>query len=93
MSHHHGYMNARRWAAIRRAVFKRDGWRCVTCGKPGRLECDHIVPFQHKPNQDPYAIDGLQTLCRSCHIAKTQSENKRPSPARQRWLALVDELR
>ena len=26
MSHHHAHLNARRWAAVRRYVFKCDGW-------------------------------------------------------------------
>ena len=26
LSRHHAYLNARRWAAVRRYVFKRDGW-------------------------------------------------------------------
>ncbi len=40
MSLHHLPINNRRWAALRRQVFKRDGFRCRECGRPGRLECD-----------------------------------------------------
>ena len=43
MSRHHTHLNARRWAAVRLAVFKRDGL-CVMCGRAGKLECDHISP-------------------------------------------------
>ena len=28
----------------RRALFARDGWRCVYCGSTGRLTLDHVVP-------------------------------------------------
>ena len=79
-------INRRLWARVRRAVFRRDGWRCVRCGRAGRLEADHIVPLAENPGQDPYDLDGCQTLCRGCHISKTADEN-RPQPAadRQAW--------
>ena len=61
MSRHHTHLNARRWAAVCLAVFKRDGFRCVMCGRAGKLECDHISPLEREPGQDPYDINGLQT--------------------------------
>ena len=45
MSRRHARLNAARWQATRRAVFERDGWRCVQCGRAGRLEADHIIPL------------------------------------------------
>ena len=75
MGQHHSLLNARRWAAVRRAVLERDGYRCVECGRAGRLECDHVVPLQREPGQDVYDPNGLQTLCRACHIEKTRGEN------------------
>ena len=93
MSHHHAAINTHRWSAVRRAVFERDGWRCVMCGKAGRLEADHITSLQREPGQDVYDINGLQSLCRSCHIQKTASENRRAlSPDELAWRALVAEL-
>ena len=93
MSRHHTHLNARRWDAVRRAVFERDGWQCRACGKAGRLEADHIVRLEDDPDQDPYDPNGVQTLCRSCHIAKTARENRRPlAPAELRWRVLVTEL-
>ena len=89
MSRRHTHLNARRWARVRRGVFERDGWRCVECG---RLECDHVTPLEREPGQDPYDPNGLQTLCRGCHIAKTARENTRPDPARDRWREMVEEL-
>ncbi len=63
------------------------------CGRAGRLECDHINPLEREPGQDPYDPNGLQTLCRSCHIAKTAGENRRPpTPAEMAWRNLVNEL-
>ena len=93
MSHHHVDLNARRWAAVRRAVLNRDNFRCVECGRAGKLEVDHIVPMQREPGQDPYDMNGLQTLCRSCHIQKTAFENRRPlTDAEAAWRALIAEM-
>ena len=93
MSRHHTHLTARRWSAVRHAVFERDQWRCCECGKAGRLECDHIAPLQREPGQDPFDPNGLQTLCRSCHIAKTARENRRLlTPAEHEWRRLADEL-
>ena len=93
MSHHHVRLRARRWAAVRRVVFDRDGWRCVMCGKAGRLECDHITPLEREPGQDVYDPNGLQTLCRACHVEKTRAENRRPLiPDELAWRTLVSEL-
>ena len=93
MSRQHTHLNARRWAAVRRAVFERDGWRCVMRPRPGRLECDHVVPLEREPGQDPYDINGLQSLSRQCHIEKTRRENRRPlTPAELAWRELVAEL-
>ena len=93
MSRHHTHLHARRWAAARRSVFERDDWRCVECGRAGRLECDHVVPLQREPGQDPYDPNGLQTLCRDCHLAKTATENRRPfTLAEAAWRELVAEM-
>ena len=90
MSRNHAHTNSRSWDAVRRAVFERDSWRCVECGKGARLECDHVTPMQREPGQDPYDPNGLQTLCRACHIEKTARENRRPlTPDELAWRALV----
>lgn len=56
------------WAVIRRAVLRRDGFRCVQCGwgEPGGigLEVDHIVPQARGGGHDP---SNLRTLCVPCH--------------------------
>lgn len=63
------------WELIRRGVFARDGFRCVRCGRPGRLECHHKQELQHGGTN---STDNLETLCRSCHIA-----HHRPVAARE----------
>ena len=93
MSKYHTTLHRKYWLSVRRAVLERDGWRCTECARPGKLEVDHIVPMQREPNQDVYDVNGLQTLCRSCHIAKTAQENRRPlTPAETAWRALVAEM-
>ena len=90
MSRHHTRLYAKRWAKVRRAVFERDAWRCVECGRPGRLECDHVTPLEREPGQDPYDVNGLQSLCWRCHIDKTRRENMRELTAGEAaWRSLV----
>ena len=84
---------SRRWQAVRRAVFERDGWRCCECGRPGALECDHVTALQREPGQDAWDINGLQTLCRTCHVEKTRRENSRVlGPRALAWRAFVAEV-
>lgn len=81
-----------RWAATRRAAFKRDGWRCRQCGRPGRLECHHIRALADGGAR--YALDNVETLCRGCHVAFHRSERRKPEPeAVTAWRAFRDELR
>ena len=55
-------------------VFNRDDWRCVSCGRAGRLECDHVLPLQDGGTDD---LENLRTPCRDCHITITAARNKR----------------
>lgn len=88
----HRNLDRRRWEWTRLKVFERASWRCEGCGRAGRLEADHRVPLHRDPDQDLYALDGLQALCVACHLAKTRRENERDDPARARWRELVAEL-
>lgn len=93
MSRHHIHLNVHRWARIRCQVLDRDGWRCRACGRAGRLECDHVRPLER--GGDPYDITNLQTLCRSCHIAKTRREAEeagRAVPGRSAWVEMISEI-
>ena len=55
------------WKLWREAVFKRDNWICVWCGKKGGvLHPDHIKPFALFPELR-FAIDNGRTLCVDCH--------------------------
>ena len=57
----------------------------------GQVEVDYIVPI--KRGGDPWALDGLQTLCEGCHCEKTRIENRGSSiVGRDLWLQRIDEL-
>ena len=78
--------NPARWRRLRVAILDRDGWRCTNpeCGRAGRLEVDHIQPLEKGGAM--YDPANLQTLCRTCHIAKTAAQNRKPAPADvQEW--------
>lgn len=53
--------------ALRMAVLKRDGFRCVVCDTDEDLMADHVVPEAHGGET---TFDNLQTLCRPCNSAK-----------------------
>lgn len=72
---------------VRRAVFKRDGYRCRDCRRTREdalregdtrfiLECDHTIgvsdPSQLSDEQKT-DLANLQTLCHRCHARKTGS--------------------
>lgn len=60
------------YKAWRRAVFERDGFRCVGCGAVGgRLNADHIKSFARFPALR-FDVSNGRTLCVPCH-KKTDS--------------------
>lgn len=79
------HLDRRRWARTRVAAFTRDAFRCRNCGKAGRLEAHHEPPLNERDGGDPYDLDGIVTLCRTCHIER----HRRPSPQVDAWRALV----
>ena len=51
----------------RLAVFKRDGFKCQSCGNANDLQAHHIRHWKDDiPNR--YNIDNGITLCRKCHL-------------------------
>ena len=80
-------LSTHRWEWVRHATFERDGWRCIDCGRPGRLEAHHVTPL-HKGGA-PYDLGNLKTLCRSCHIER---HRRQLTPGEAAWRALVDDL-
>jgi len=68
------------YVAWRTAVFTRDSFKCVWCGKASGFEADHIVPYREirdlygiKTPEDArtcpamWDVSNGRTLCRECH--------------------------
>src|SRR4249920_937596 len=52
----------------RRALFARDGWRCVYCGTSGgRLTLDHVVPRSRGGDS---VWENVVTACSPCNLKK-----------------------
>lgn len=73
-----GYGGA--WQRARRAVLARDAGLCQVCAKAGRVtlatEVDHIKPKAKGGTDDP---ENLQAICKTCHEAKTLSDEGKSS--------------
>lgn len=71
-----GYGHA--WQQLRKQIFERDGYLCISCQQAGEItpanEIDHIINKASGGTDDP---SNLQSLCTSCHKAKTQTENQK----------------
>lgn len=55
---------------VRRAVFERDGGRCVQCGSNFDLQYDHILPVARG---GATSVPNLQLLCADCNREKSDS--------------------
>ena len=52
----------------RRALFARDGWRCVYCGSTGgRLTLDHVIP---RSRGGESSWENVVTSCAPCNLRK-----------------------
>lgn len=59
---------------MRFAVYRRDHYRCVKCGrKTADLEIDHIIPIAKGGKTE---FNNLQTLCHSCNVKKGDTVEK-----------------
>jgi len=65
------------WYWIRKAILKRDNYRCSICKKRKRkaeLDVDHIIPV--RCGIDPFDKNNLRLLCKECHKAKTKLDRE-----------------
>jgi RNA-directed DNA polymerase len=63
------------WAARRREVLERDGYRCVHCGRSDHLHVHHQQPRRQGGSDQ---MDNLQTLCDECHRATATYGHRKP---------------
>jgi 5-methylcytosine-specific restriction endonuclease McrA len=52
------------YAALRRVILERDGWRCQQCGSLRNLDVHHMI---RRSALGDDAEANLITLCRECH--------------------------
>lgn len=52
---------------VRRAVFERDGGRCVRCGTSFDIQYDHVIPVSLGGSS---TVENLQILCGTCNRVK-----------------------
>ena len=69
MSRHHTYLNGHRWAAVRRSVFERDGWRCVMDALGVRMD---TVPAGRA--EWPLPSEGRGRTFESCRVRHSPSK-------------------
>lgn len=75
------------WAARRRRVLARDGWRCVAVDDTGARCSLAATDVDHVKRGDDHSEDNLQSLCPWHHGKKSAHEGveaRRPRPARLR---------
>ncbi len=59
--------------ATRKAVFERDGGRCIFCGSVHGLQAAHIVP---RSRGGIGCVQNLVTLCWRCHSEMDSTTNR-----------------
>lgn len=74
------YADNHSWSCVRPAALKRDGHKCVRCGATSwsdgtytALEVNHKDPVlgKHARAGCWHHLDGVETLCRPCHLDET----------------------
>jgi len=63
-------------ADVRNIIFKRDRYKCVSCGNKNILQIDHIISIWKVAKKEfPVELlnskENLQTLCKECNERKT----------------------
>jgi len=59
---------ADQWDVVRRAVYRKERYRCQVCGREGLLHCHEVWHYAEETGRQWLA--GLQALCSDCHGVK-----------------------
>lgn len=74
----HAVYRSTRWAWLRRVKLGKQPL-CVECGDAA-TDVDHIQPITQ--GGAVWALDNLQSMCKSCHGRKTRRENTEKTNAK-----------
>lgn len=62
------YLRSPEFDRVRQAAFRRDRWRCVSCGNTEEIEVHHgIYDWIYEELSSPQAFASVVTLCHQCH--------------------------
>ena len=65
---HKKYIRSKEFDNVRQAVFARDNYQCVICGRTDNLVCHHKC-YKHLGEGNQNEIDDCVTLCQLDHVA------------------------
>ena len=75
----HPFYDSDRWKQLRYRILRRDGAKCVVCGRGAKqgviLQVDHIKPRSLYPALE-WAEDNLQVMCRDCNQGKSNTDTR-----------------
>lgn len=75
----HPFYDSERWRNLRYRILRRDGARCVVCGRGYKqgviLHVDHIKPRSLYPALE-WSEDNLQVLCADCNLGKSNTDTR-----------------
>ena len=90
MSQHHRRLSSRKWERVRLAVFKRDSYKCQTCGHYGRLFAHHVKSLD--AGGAAYDLGNIVSMCSACHDSHHKKLHPTPDPERKAWRTLLAEF-
>jgi len=72
------FYQSRQWRQLRYKALKRDGARCVLCGRTRAhgvtIHVDHIEPRSKRPDLE-LVLSNLQVMCEDCNRGKSNLDN------------------
>lgn len=68
-------VGAAEWDRLRRAVYRRAGWRCEVCGAAGELHCHEVWAFDEAGGVQ--RLVRLEANCARCHRVRHIGRSRR----------------